>query len=115
MVPDLPASRIVIHRCMSGELILEDENRYRFVHVDGGHGFEACYGDLNLVGEHVLPGGVIAVDDYEHPKLPDVKKAVDRYLGEHAEFRAMADLNRHGEWGRKIYLLRGLEPPASES
>ena len=69
-------------------------SRFRFVHVDGGHSFEECYSDLVRVTPHVISGGVIAVDDYDHPDWPEVKPATDRWLAETPEFVIIGDMNR---------------------
>lgn len=96
---------IKIHNCLSNDLRLEPESRFRFVHVDGGHSEEQAYFDLQLVAPHMLPKGIIAVDDYDHKHWPGVTPAVDRFLTDHSDFRVFADLNRHGAIGRKIYLV----------
>jgi hypothetical protein len=64
-----------------------------------------AFSDIELAAKHLLPKGVIVVDDYQHAFLPGVTRAVDRFLVERREFRVLADLNRHAGHGRKIYLM----------
>jgi hypothetical protein len=51
-------------------------------------------------------GGVIAVDDYGHRDWPGVIAGVDEFLRQRPHFEVLADLNRHGALGRKLYLIR---------
>lgn len=104
--PGLDPSHIEIHACLSTELEIPAERRFRFAHVDGGHSHELALGDLVLVAPHVLPHGVIAVDDHDHPGWPGVTTAVAAFQEAHPEFHVLADLNRHGARGRKLYLVR---------
>ena len=48
----------------------------KVAHVDGGHSYETALSDLLLCAEHMVPGGVIAVDDYENYAWPEVTPAV---------------------------------------
>jgi hypothetical protein len=61
--------------------------------------------DLRLAAFHLAPGGIIAVDDYQHPDWQDVTTAVDTFIAE-SDFDVIADVNRWAEAGRKIYLGR---------
>ncbi len=98
--------RIVIHECMSNDLQLDTEERFRFIHIDGGHSAEQVYSDLNLCSKHLLAGGIMVVDDYHNDYWPDVTPGTDRFLDERNTFRVLADLNRHGSRGRKLYLIK---------
>ncbi|MDZ7291982.1 MAG: class I SAM-dependent methyltransferase [candidate division KSB1 bacterium] len=110
--PGLTPSRVVIHQCLSSELSLERDAKFRFAHIDGGHSREATWGDLLLCQDHILPGGVIALDDYKHKDWPGVTPAVEDFLAQFKEFSILADLNRHGAIGRKLYLIKnGRRPP----
>jgi hypothetical protein len=53
-----------------------------------------------------VPAGVIAVDDYDHPQWPDVSRAVHDFLAETPDLSPIADMNRRGESGRKLYVAR---------
>lgn len=104
--PDLAPNAIVVHECYSTDLKLDSSQRFRFAHVDGGHSKDIALHDLKLCAAHMLPGGVIAVDDYAHRDFPEVSEAVDEFLAERLDYRVLADLNRDGAIGRKIYLCR---------
>ena len=45
---------------------------FSFCHVDGGHSREETFHDLSLCAELLIPGGVVAVDDYFNPSFPGV-------------------------------------------
>ena len=45
------------------------------------------------------------MDDHQHPDWQDVNMAVDVFVAE-SGFAVVADVNRWGEPGRKIYLRR---------
>jgi predicted O-methyltransferase YrrM len=104
--PGFDLARLTIHPVFSSSLVLPPDQRFRFVHVDGSHDYEDALADLRLAYRHLDVGGVIAVDDYEHPQWPGVTPAVEKFLAEHDEVAAVADLNRHAESGRKLYLAR---------
>ena len=104
--PGLDRDRIVIHPCLSNDLKLDDKERFRFIHIDGGHSAEQAYFDLQLCTRYLLPGGVIAMDDYHNERWPGVAEGTDRFLKENPQLRVLADLNRHGALGRKLYLVR---------
>lgn len=108
-VRDDLGERLVVHHCLSTDLQLVGTERFRFVHVDGGHTADAVHADLELVAPHVGPGGVIAIDDYHHPVWIEVHVGVDRWLAANPDWHVLADLNRHGAQGRKLYLQRPLE------
>jgi SAM-dependent methyltransferase len=46
--------------------------RFSFCHVDGGHTGKETYDDLALCSRILLPGGVLALDDYFNPAFPGV-------------------------------------------
>ena len=106
--PDLDLECVDIHACLSSEVSFAETVRFRFVHIDGGHDRETALGDLILSSRHLLPGGIIVMDDYQNEQWPGVTLAVDEFLAAHKEFVVLADLNRHGAIGRKIYLMKQL-------
>jgi SAM-dependent methyltransferase len=105
-VPGLDPERVTIHRADSRDLVLPETLRVRFAHVDGGHDAETVRSDLETCATRLIPGGVIAVDDFAHPGWPGVTEAVRPFLSDHPAFRILADLNRTGALGRKLYLTR---------
>jgi hypothetical protein len=107
VVPALPRESVEILADLSTNISLDPARRFRFAHVDGGHAFATALSDLRLCAAHMLPGGVIAVDDYEHESWPDVTLAVDAFLKERTDVTVMLDLSRQGAIGRKLYLQIG--------
>lgn len=105
-VRDDLGERVVVHACLSDRLELAAEEEFRFVHIDGGHTTEAVHSDLDLCAPHVPAGGVIAIDDYHHPLWSEVHVGVDRWLDANPGWTVLADVNRHGAQGRKLYLRR---------
>jgi len=47
-------------------------NRFSFCHIDGGHTAGETYQDLELCSQVLLPGGLVALDDYFNPAYPGV-------------------------------------------
>ncbi len=105
-VPGLAEDRVDILRGYSDEIRLPAGSRVRFAHVDGGHDSATVCSDLALCARALVRGGVIAVDDYGHPQYPGVHAGVAAFLAAEPTFRVMADLNRAGALGRKLYLTR---------
>ena len=104
--PGINRNRIVIHKCLSNDLHFDSEEMFRFIHIDGGHSAEQAYFDLNLCSKHTTPSGVIVMDDYHNKQWPGVTEGTNRFLNETHEFVVLADLNRHGALGRKLYLIK---------
>ena len=104
--PGADPSRIEVHECLSSDLRLRESDTLRFAHVDGGHSREEAMHDLELVYRRLCPSGVIAVDDFEHPGWPGVSRGVADFLAAHSDMAVLADLNRFGEAGRKVYLIK---------
>ena len=50
-----------------------------FLYVDADHSYAGVKQDLALWVPHVRPGGLIAGDDYDHPKYPGVNQAWDEF------------------------------------
>lgn len=111
IVPGLEEHQVVTYRTTSDRLELAPALRFRFVHVDGAHAHGACLNDLRLAARHLLPFGVIVVDDFAYPSYPGVTTAVEAFLAERPDFLVVADLNRHGAGGRKLYLATRESPP----
>jgi hypothetical protein len=57
----------------SGTLSPDDlGSGFSFCHVDGGHTAAETYHDLDLCSRILLPGGLLAIDDYFNPAFPGV-------------------------------------------
>lgn len=50
-----------------------------FLYVDADHSYKGTLHDLKLWVPHVTRGGLIAGDDYDHPRYPGVKAAWDEF------------------------------------
>ena len=113
VLPDLSDAQVITYRATSAQVHVNPLQRFRFVHVDGAHAHADCLNDLRLSAAHLLPFGIIAVDDYQYPRYPGVTTAVDTFLAEHPTCQVVADLNRHGAGGRKLYLSFGRITPGA--
>lgn len=114
-VPGFDQAQLEVREAYSTDLDLGDERRFRFVHVDGSHLAPDVLHDLRLAHRHLAPGGIIVADDYQHPDWPGVTEAVGQFLAEATDLIEVADLNRHAESGRKLYLTRPVTVGASTS
>ncbi len=54
-----------------------------FVFLDADHSYESTYEALRTWAAKVRTGGIIAGHDLDYPDYPGVRKAVERYCGEH--------------------------------
>lgn len=52
---------------------------FSFCHVDGGHTARETYDDLDLCSRILLPGGILALDDYFNPAFPGVCEGAIRF------------------------------------
>lgn len=52
------------------------KDTFRFIHVDGGHAYEAVHQDIDLVTAHAYLNTVIAFDDFRTSHCPGVAAAV---------------------------------------
>lgn len=70
--------RAVIYREYSETVAkkIPDHSLY-FAFLDGDHSYEGLSLDIDLWLPKIKPGGFLSGHDYQHPKLPGVKKAVD--------------------------------------
>lgn len=70
----------VIKKAWFSELIDADmPEKIAFAFLDGDF-YESIRDSLRLVGNKMMPGGVIVVHDYNNLALPGVKKAVDEWI-----------------------------------
>ena len=64
---------------------------FSFCHVDGGHTARETYDDLDLCSRILLPGGVLALDDYFNPAFPGVcEGAIKFWLAHHGALTPIA-------------------------
>lgn len=74
-------ARAIIMRNMSHEVVdqFEDES-LDFVFIDGDHSYDGVKTDMEMWLQKVKKGGWIGGHDYDHPRLPGVKRAVDEFF-----------------------------------
>jgi hypothetical protein len=60
---------------------------------------------LQLCKNHLTNKGIIAIDDYHNKDWPEVTDGVNEFLSINSQFSILADLNRHGAIGRKLYII----------
>ena len=66
-------------------------SRFSFCHIDGGHSPEETYQDLDLCSRILMPGGLVALDDYFNPSFPGVcEGAVKFHLEQREKLRPIA-------------------------
>jgi predicted O-methyltransferase YrrM len=58
---------------------------FSFCHIDGGHSPEETYQDLDLCSRILMPGGLVALDDYFNPSFPGVSEGAIRFAAEQNE------------------------------
>jgi predicted methyltransferase len=87
----LDAYRDVLAGCANVVTVVGDSARVdlptraiAFAHVDGSHEPAHVRADFALVWERLVPGGIVALDDYG-ADLPGVTAAIDRVRADHAE------------------------------
>jgi hypothetical protein len=56
---------------------------FSFCHVDGGHTARETYDDLALCNQILLPGGLLALDDYFNPAFPGVCEGAVKFWLRH--------------------------------
>ena len=58
---------------------------FSFCHVDGGHTATETYQDLELCSDVLLPGGLLALDDYFNPAFPGVCEGAIKFWLNHEQ------------------------------
>jgi SAM-dependent methyltransferase len=80
-----PESQIIEgYSHLSIEKVLDISNKFKLLHIDGGHSSENVWMDFLMYERFVVPGGYIVFDDYVDPDCsPEVGRTVDkmRHLG----------------------------------
>lgn len=75
------------------------QERFRLFSIDGGHTVVHVLNDLRLAERIMIPGGVVIVDDYMHPKWPGVTEGLHIYCANRA-----SSLIPFAYGNRKMYL-----------
>jgi hypothetical protein len=78
--PESDALGLIVHPAPS----LEGTSCFRLFSIDGGHTVVHALNDLRLVEQVMVPGGIVIVDDFMHPKWPGVTEALHIYCSDRA-------------------------------
>jgi hypothetical protein len=77
--PDLEFMSVIARP--SGELRARDlGRRFSFCHIDGGHSRRETLSDLTLADSILMPGGLVALDDYFNAQFPGVSEGVAEFM-----------------------------------
>ncbi len=76
--PDLKFLHVLTHSSR-GLSASDFPSGFSFCHIDGGHSQEETYNDLRLCQSILLPGGLLALDDYFNPEYPGVCEGAVRF------------------------------------
>jgi hypothetical protein len=60
-------------------------SQFSFCHIDGGHSPEETYQDLDLCSSILMPGGLLALDDYFNPSFPGVSEGAVKFKLDHGD------------------------------
>lgn len=71
------------------------------LHIDADHTFASVLADCMAWVPKVKKGGFVLFDDFEHPSLPDVAEAVDRYCEKHDNIRFLDKASKLGIFEKK--------------
>src|ERR1700682_928099 len=58
---------------------------FSFCHIDGGHSSAETLNDLRLCHDILLPGGLLALDDYFNPRFPGVCEGATEFMRDYPE------------------------------
>jgi predicted O-methyltransferase YrrM len=81
---------LVFHKMFTAASAVEfaaQELDFDFVFIDADHSYEGVKADIEGFLPLVMPGGIIAGDDYSVPDYPGVVRAVDEAFGDKVERR----------------------------
>lgn len=84
----------------AADLLSKLGGQARFISVDGSHEYTDVLWDLTTAREVLVPGGIIAVDDYLHPVSLGVTAATDRFLMQYDDLAPFAYI------ANKLFLAR---------
>ncbi len=87
----------IVHQCLSAELELA-AGSVRFAHIDGSHLYENIVHDIALVRRAVVPGAIVAFDDYRKQNAPGVSAAVWQAVSEGLVPIIMTSQKLYGAW-----------------
>lgn len=74
-------TNVSVCRMTSSDFFKSFASKVDWVYVDGNHGYQGCYEDLENARRAIKNKGLILGDDY--PNKPGVKKAVDEFIAKY--------------------------------
>ncbi len=77
--PDAGFLRILA-RSSAGLTARDLGQHFSFCHVDGGHSRKETCDDLRLCSSILMPGGIVALDDYFNPEYPGVSEGAAQFM-----------------------------------
>jgi hypothetical protein len=82
--PDAGFLRVMA--CPSSQLTPNDlGSGFSFCRIDGGHSRQETYNDLTLCRSILMPGGLLALDDYFNPQYPGVSEGAVEFMLSHPQ------------------------------
>jgi hypothetical protein len=67
----------------SHDLTSNDLGQLSFCHIDGGHSRQETFDDLKLCHQAMIPGGIVALDDYFNVEFPGVCEGAIEFMLKH--------------------------------
>jgi hypothetical protein len=93
----------VLHRATSERFFNSTSGHlYDLIYIDGDHRYDSALWDITHWFYRTSPDGLMVVDDYGNADHPDVTKAVNRFIEEHASF-----IDRMGYRSYEMYTGKG--------
>lgn len=71
---------------------------FRLIHIDGSHAYDQVRSDLLLAREILMPGGVVALDDFLSPHTPGVTIAVGEAITADGLIPMLQTVKMYGTW-----------------
>lgn len=68
-------------------------SKFRFIFVDGNHGYDGVKNDILNWQDCLEEGGIIAFHDYFHPSWPGIRKAVEEFIEKSDKFVALGTID----------------------
>ncbi len=65
---------------VSHDLTPKDLGQLSFCHIDGGHSRQETFDDLKLCHQAMIPGGIVALDDYFNVEFPGVCEGAIEFM-----------------------------------
>ncbi len=73
------------------------ESRFCFVHIDSDT-YQSHVECLEILYDRVVPGGIVVFDDYNEPRWPGAKRAIDEFFSSRKEKPALSKERKISAW-----------------